>query len=326
VKQFFDRPQLLLLIAALAPALLFFRFRQARLCAALEGLSRGGGAFLARTVWRRALFFSAAWACLVIALSGPRIGTRLEGERQEGVSVLYVFDISRSMTVEDVPPNRLSFAAGYAGLLSSRLGPVPSGVVLAKGNGILAVPLTTDSLSVQDLFDSLSPALSTSPGSSLSLGIRAALDSFPEKTASARAIVLFTDGDETSGSVVEAAREAGERGVSLSIVGVGTPQGAPIDADPDPERTEIRQTSLRESLLRSAAEAAGPAGLYVNALDSGSAVRVIELIKSLGSGTSELRYREEPVSRIPEFAFASGVFLSLALVSGGLVRRRERLW
>ena len=49
--------------------------------------------------------------------------------------------------------DRLSFAAGYAGLLSSRLGPVPSGVVLAKGNGILAVPLTTDSLSVQDLFD-----------------------------------------------------------------------------------------------------------------------------------------------------------------------------
>ncbi len=321
----FDHPRWLSLALAIPPAYAFFRYRLARLGSGVSRLAGTDPKALFAPMRLRAAWFAASWLFLVLALAGPRIGTRLVPVREEGASVMITIDISRSMTVSDVLPDRLTYAARYASLLSARLGPVACGVTLAKGTGALSVPMTLDRQAVSDLLDSLSPALLTSPGTSLAAGVRAALAAFPPSDASSRTILLFTDGDETSGSLVDAAREAGRAGVTLLIIGIGTAQGASIDADPDPDpgRVDLRTTVLREDLLLAAAEAAGGKSAYVNAADSGSALRVLDYLGSSATRGPELRYSEEPVSRYPECVFFSIAFLGVGLVTGGVAWRKK---
>lgn len=322
----FERPQWLFTLFALIPSYGFYRYRLSKLGAGLARLSGRDSDRFIKPLRRRALYFAAAWVCLAAALAGPRLGTRPVPVRQEGSSVMIVVDVSRSMTVSDILPDRLSFAARYASLLADRLGPVSCGITLTKGSGALAVPITRDRQAISDLLDSLSPSLLSSPGSSLAAGVRTAIQSFPDSDASARKILLLTDGDETAGSLEDAALEAGRAGITLVIAGIGTAGGAALDVDPDPapDRVDFRTTVLREDSLRAAAEAAGGKSAYINASDAGSALRVLDLLGSSGSSGPELRYTDEPVDRYPEFVFASLLFFAVALVTGGAAWQKKR--
>lgn len=53
------------------------------------------------------IIISLALACLVIALVNPKVGTKLETVKREGVDVVFAIDVSKSMLAEDIAPNRL---------------------------------------------------------------------------------------------------------------------------------------------------------------------------------------------------------------------------
>ena len=319
----FEQPAFLLLSLAVIPAAFVFAFRYRRLSLVTGSFDRGesGRSVRSRSRWLAVRFasFAIAWILLACAAASPRWGTELSAVRQEGTAVVFVMDISRSMGVSDVSPDRLSFAARYAALLVDRLERIPCAVVLAKGDGVLAVPLTADHRSVLDLLGTLSPALLSSPGTDLGRGIRTALAAFPRNSASARTVILFTDGDETAGSLVVAARAARASGTTLAIVGTGTARGADIDIYPSGDETRLQNTALREDVLRSAAEAAG--GLYVNGSDGGSALRVLDAAVSAHGKSAKLVYSPKPVYRHAGFLLAALFFLGIGAVTGGLLWR-----
>jgi Ca-activated chloride channel family protein len=227
------------------------------------------------------------------------------------------------MTVTDVPPDRLRFSARYASLLVDRMGKTPCGVVLVKGDAVLAIPLTDDRRSVLDLFDSLSPALVSAPGSGLSSGIRVALAAFPDNIAASRTIILITDGDETSGALADAARKVRSDGVKLVIVGAGTSGGAEINVFPGSNEPRMQVTRLREDVLKSAARTAGNGSFYVNGLDTGSALRVLDAIAPAGGSGVQLVYSPKPVYRYAGFLLVALCFFSAGCVAGGLSCRKK---
>jgi len=51
-----------------------------------------------------------AFAFLAIALVNPKIGTKLETVKREGVDIVFAIDVSKSMLAEDIAPNRLEKA------------------------------------------------------------------------------------------------------------------------------------------------------------------------------------------------------------------------
>ena len=89
----------------------------------------------------------------------------------------------------------------YADRLLDNIPNTSVSVVLAKGDGVVAVPLTEDMESVRSILTALSPTLMTSQGSSLGKGIDAAISSFPSQSAQSDYIWLFTDGEETDSSL-----------------------------------------------------------------------------------------------------------------------------
>ena len=53
------------------------------------------------------MVLSLAIVCLSIALVNPKIGTKIETVKREGVDVVFALDVSKSMLAEDIAPNRI---------------------------------------------------------------------------------------------------------------------------------------------------------------------------------------------------------------------------
>ena len=123
---------------------------------------------LSRTLVVRTLLRCFAWIMLVFAYAGFSWGTYEGPVQKSGSAVSFVFDISYSMTADDAPGGltRLKAAARYADMLLSRMEGVSVSVVLAKGDGIIVVPLTEDRAIVRSLLETLSPNLMSAAGTS----------------------------------------------------------------------------------------------------------------------------------------------------------------
>lgn len=317
----------LALALAAVPALAVFYFRFRRLGRNLLPLvSRSSAdpiAPLSRALAVRSAFLSLAWVSLAVAAAGPRWGAELVATRREGSSVVFVLDVSRSMTVADVAPSRLAFASAYASRLADSLPDSRLGVVLAKGDAVLSIPLTTDHRSVADLLASASPALLSRKGSNPARGIIVALDALSAAGADSRAVVLLTDGEQPAGSFDEAAREVRSSGATLVIVGVGTITGAEIDPTPLDEDGATVRTALREDALRAAARVAGNGSAYVAGAERGSAKVALDAISPKAAQGRNLSYSSKPVDRYGVFLLLAIVMFCASFLSGGLSWRRE---
>ncbi len=319
----FEHSVYLLGILLLAPALTFLVLRFTRVRAALlpvQGAESPSIRHLSMAFYSRTVFFSLAWCTLVVAAAEPRWGSEPVAVRQQGMAVAIVMDVSRSMGAKDLAPDRESYAAAYASLLVSRMGPMPCALVLVKGEAHPAIPLTQDHRAIHDILEILSPSLLTEPGSNTGAGVQSALRLFPAGLASARTIILFTDGDETAGSLLEAAREVRRSGSTLVIVGTGTAQGAEIEI---PGRDGRYLARLREDYLRGAVEASGRGGLYVQITEAGSAQRILSLMEKNRDDGRKMAYSTRTVRRYGAFLLASIVFTSLGFISGGLLWRKD---
>lgn len=327
MTQLFAHPQYLLLVLACLPAGLLFFFRFGRLKKSLLPLISGKDAYsvpiLTHIITARFFAFALAWIFLVCAAASPRWGSELVATRQEGASVVFVLDVSRSMTVTDILPSRLAFASRYAYLLTGRLGQTPCAVVLVKGTSVLAIPLTTDHRSVLDLLSLVSPAMLSSPGSGIGRGVQTALEAFPANSTSSRNILLLTDGDETSSSLLDAARSVKTGGANLIIVGIGTPSGAELNVFSSGEEKRMQTTVLREDLLIQAVKSAGPQSLYVRGTETGSAQKVLDAVRPVSGGERKLVYSQKPVYRYFEFLLLSLACICVGFIAGGFRWRKK---
>ncbi|MCQ2580240.1 MAG: VWA domain-containing protein [Treponemataceae bacterium] len=282
---------------------------------------------LKRKVILRCLCWSAGWCCLVFAAADPSWGTNLEPVQKTGNAVSFVFDISYSMNADDMPDGstRLNASAKYANALLSRMQGSSVSVVLAKGSGVLAVPQTDDFAVIQSLLESLSPTLLTSVGTDLGSGIETALRSFAKNTSLSAAIVLFTDGDETTKTLENAVENALNQGVPVYIVGFGSVNESEILTG-DGERTA--KTALREAELqklcddisrqikRRHGDSFEIKASYVNALNAGSALAVLNGVlfsnEKTQSGALTL-YEAKAVRRQSFFVLLAILFFAFGL-------------
>lgn len=155
-------------------------------------------------------------------------GTYLVPVQKNNAAVSFVFDISNSMTVDDCPENlsRLETAKMYSKKILSQMNGTSVSVVLAKGDGVAAIPLTEDYSIVESLIDVLNPNLMTVPGTSLGKGILCAKNTFPKNYSSAARIWVFTDGEETDGQMENALVECVKNGIPVTFVGFGSEEAS----------------------------------------------------------------------------------------------------
>lgn len=278
---------------------------------------KNGSFRISACFWSRTFFRFICGICVVLALAGISFGTDSVPVQKNGKAVSLVFDISYSMEAKDAPGgiSRLQAVSSYASELLDRMNGCAVSAVLAKGDGIIAVPLTEDFQSVRSLIENLSPLLMTSEGTSLGNGIKSALSSFPEQSSAASFIWLFTDCEETDNSLQSSLSECLKAGIPVVIIGFGSERESEIFAGDGitKVKTALRSgsvekmiLSLKEKFVSSKRNSSAPSVVYIDASEMGSAAAILKMLDLNGSLPS-VSYEIQSTQRY-------GLFISFAIL------------
>ena len=180
-----------------------------------------------RRRWRAWLSIAAV-ALVLVALAGPRFGKRTIQLTARGVDVVVLLDTSRSMLAEDVAPNRFERAKLEVSRLLDQLHGHRVALVVFAGRSRVQCPLTMDYGAFSMFLSSVQVGSVELGGTALAPAIDKACKLFKAGERKYKALVVFSDGENHSGDLEAAARDAAKQGVVIHVVGVGTAQGAPI--------------------------------------------------------------------------------------------------
>jgi Ca-activated chloride channel family protein len=212
------------------------------------------------------LLFLGALAVLLFGLARP---TATVPTLRTAGTVILAFDVSNSMSADDVTPSRFGAAQEMArACVQDQPDSVDIGVVAFGQGGFTTVQPTNDHAQVLAAIDRLHLGGATSLGQAIltSLGtIAGRTVTLPRTDAAAgdqtpvtapptgigyradATIVLLSDGENTGGPDVQAAAQlAAAAGVHIQAVGVGTDQGAVIGVDGYQVATALNAEELME--------------------------------------------------------------------------------
>jgi Ca-activated chloride channel homolog len=261
---------------------------------------------VARRRWKATLLLT-AFAAITVAAARPAWNPAPERIERRGRDVVFVVDVSNSMLAEDLVPNRLDRAKLAIRDCIERLQGDRVGLVVFAGSAVVRCPLTLDYGFFRLMLDDVSTASVSRGGTMIGDAIRKCLDEvFDNRQKEYKDVILITDGEDHDSFPVEAAKEAGERGVRIIAIGIGDEdQGRRIPiTDKDGNRTFLKHegqevwSKLDADALRKMVNAT-PGGRYLNVatgtIDLGAVYT--QLVagaekKALESGTVK-RYEEK---------------------------------
>jgi len=279
----------------------------------------------------RAVVVAAAVLCLVVALAGPMWGFRWQEVHREGIDLVVAIDTSRSMLSNDVKPSRLARAKLAVQDLLAQLHGDRVALVAFAGSAFVQCPLTLDYGAVAQSLDAFDVGLIPRGGTALATAIETSLAAFEGREGKHQAVVLITDGEDHEGKVDEASRQAGERGVKIYTVGIGTGEGELIPGESGgfvKDRSgQVVKSRLDEDTLRKIATDTG--GVYLHA--TGAAFDLGELYRDHLSAldkrelASTLERRFEQRFQIP-LALAFALLVLEPLIGNRRRPQRHGAW
>lgn len=209
---------------------------------------------------KRWWLFGLAGIVAAVALAGPaweRIDQPVFRAEQ---ALVIALDLSRSMDARDIEPSRLSRAKlKILGILDRREGG-QTALLVYTSNAFTVTPLTDDADTIAALVNSLSTDIMPSRGSYPEVGIRKGQALLEQAGVGFGEVLLIADGG-ASPAAGKAARDLRDAGFTLSVMGVGTREGAPIPqlsgGFVTDNRGKIAVARLEERGLRDLAGAGG---------------------------------------------------------------------
>ena len=220
----------------------------------------------------------AAIGLFAVLLARPQFGSKLETVKRQGVEVMIALDISNSMLAQDVQPSRLEKAKRLVAQLVDKMENDKVGMIVFAGDAFTQLPITSDYISAKMFLESINPSLISKQGTAIGAAINLATRSFTPQEGVGRAVIVITDGENHEGGAVEAAKAAAEKGIQVSVLGVGMPDGAPIPVEGTNDFRRDRDgnvvvTRLNEQMCQEIAQAGD--GIYVRVDNSNATQKVI---------------------------------------------------
>ena len=169
-----------------------------------------------------------ALSCLIIGLVNPKIGTKSETVKRQGIDIVFAIDVSKSMLCEDVAPSRLEKSKQLVSQIINQLAGDRIGIVAYAGSAFPVLPITTDYGVAKMFLQSMNTTMVSSQGTSLDEAIKLSSTYFDDDKETNKLVVLISDGEDHSEGSEAAAEEAKKAGLKIITVGLGTEKGGPI--------------------------------------------------------------------------------------------------
>lgn len=165
----------------------------------------------------------AALGCLVFGLARPIHRTAWNEDSVNGVDIVLALDVSTSMQIKDVKPNREDAAKEVIARFIAGRDRDRMGLVAFAGRPVTRCPLTTDRNVLRDLLDSTSNQ-GLDDGTAIGDALLMAGNRLKKSPAKSKVIVLLTDGQSNMGNVdpISAAKALATLGIRIHTIGFGT--------------------------------------------------------------------------------------------------------
>lgn len=280
--------------------------------------------------WWKFVLFTLAYMLLVLGLSNPQIGTKLEEVKREGVNILIALDVSNSMRAEDLKPNRLERAKQAIGRMLDKLSNDRIGLIVFAGEAYLQLPLTNDYGAVKMFLSAIESSMIPTQGTNIGAAVKLAGKSFNAEEKRYKTLIIITDGENHEDDALTSIKESREEGIITHTIGMGSPEGTPIPTYAMGFQTGFRKdragnvilTKLNEKSLQEFAAAGG--GVYVRANNTETGLNIV--LDEIGKmekkefGTKVFTNFED------RFQYALGLALILLLWELLLTDRRNAWW
>ena len=252
---------------------------------------------------------------MIIGISNPQIGTKMEEVKREGVDLMIALDLSNSMLAEDIKPNRLERARQAISRLIDKLEGDRIGLIVFAGDAYVQLPITTDYSAAKLFLSTVNTNIVPSQGTAIGKAIDLSIRSFDMENGQNKAIIIITDGENHEDDALEQAKLANEKEVFVHTLGMGLSKGGPIPIynkygnnagyRKDKEGNTII-SKLNEQMLQEIASAGN--GTYVRANNTQAG------LSTLFSEINKMEKKEIGTMVFTDYKDRFQLFLSIALL------------
>ena len=170
---------------------------------------------------------AAAWTVATVALAGPAWERLPVPAFRSNEALVVALDLSRSMDAADLSPSRITRAKLKLLSLLDRRDGGQTGLVVFSAHAFTVTPLTTDTRTIASLVAALTTDIMPSRGSNMTAGLEKAAALLRQASVTDGRILLITDAEPSPGDL-DVARTLAADGIEVSVLAVGTEDGAPI--------------------------------------------------------------------------------------------------
>ena len=254
-----------------------------------------------------------AFSCLIIALVNPKIGTKLETIKREGVDIVFAIDVSKSMLAEDIAPNRLEKAKQLVTQIINNLASDRIGIIAYAAKAYPQLPITTDYASAKMFLQSMDTDMLSSQGTAIDEAIQLARTYYDDEEQTNRVLIIISDGEDHNNIASNIAQEANDEGIRIFTIGVGDVNGGPIPIKRNgivlnykkDNQGETVITRLNEETLKNISAEAN--GEYINGANT---AQVVEHIRDI---LNKMDKKEFEAKQFAEYKDQFQWFLGLGL-------------
>jgi Ca-activated chloride channel family protein len=253
---------------------------------------------------------------IIISLSNPQIGTKVETYKRFGTDIVFAIDVSKSMLAEDIVPNRLEKSKQIVTQIINNLKSDRVGIVAYAGKAFPQLPITTDYSSAKMFLNNMNTDMISSQGTAIDEAIQLSTNYFDEDQNSSKILFIISDGEDHNNNSNDISKFAAKKGISIYTIGVGKEKGAPIPIKNNgviqnykrDNNNEVVITKLNTEMLQNISESAG--GYYINGEITS---KVIDEVNTILLNTEKKEFESKQFSGF-EDQFQWFIIISLILI------------
>ena len=169
---------------------------------------------------------AAIWILACIALAGPAWEQLPQPLFRNRAARVFALELSATMAAQDVKPSRYERARYKIADMLKRSGDMQTALIAYSGDAFVVAPLTDDANTVVNLLDALDPSVLPAPGNDTARAIELGTKLIHQAGLDGGELLLLADA--VNDDAMAAVRRARKDGVHVSVLGIGSAQGAPV--------------------------------------------------------------------------------------------------
>ena len=265
----------------------------------------------------------------ILALARPqRADTKIK-KNVEGIDIMMVLDISDSMLIEDMNPNRLEASKRILEDFVSKRVSDRIGYIVFSGESYTRVPLTLDYQLLIRSIRTTKISRQIKMGTAIGVGMANGVARLRDSTARSKVMIFQTDGENNSGTIdPETALEIAKGyGIKIYTIGAGKDGDAqlPVERQDAFGRTiktyQPIHSTVNDELLGKMAKETG--GRYFRATDDKALKRVFDEIDRLEKSKIDINQYTKYAELFEPYLTWGVIFFAAGQVLGMTVLRRR---